>query len=827
MANLTYTLQEVETASCEYFAGDSLAANVFASKYALRELSGLYRELTPEHLHRRAAREFARIEAKFPSPMSESEIFELFDRFKYVVPQGSPMAAIGNLDFLQTASNCFVVESPYDSYGGILWADQELTQIMKRRGGVGVDISTLRPKNLLVRNAAITTDGIEVFMERYSNTTREVAQNGRRGALMITLDVHHPQIRDFINIKRDSSKVTGANISVRLSDEFLQAVDRGTKVQLRFPCQGPGPFLVEQWVDARELWQEIINAAHACADPGLLLWGNIHRYGPADAYPKFRSISTNPCAEIPLNAYDSCRLMVLNTTSFVLNPFTEEARFDFDHFREVSGKAQRLMDDLIEIELEQIQRILEKIQRDPEPEEIKQIELILWNKIKDAAEQGRRTGLGPTGIGDTVAMLGLRYGSDESIAFVEELYKTMAVGSYTSSILMAEQRGAFPAFSLEIEAEHPFIQRIIRELPEEIQAKYRQFGRRNIANTTTAPVGSTSLMTQTTSGIEPVYLLEYKRRRKVASDSAQVDFVDDMGDKWQEYVVSHHGLQRWREVTGGKDAEKSPYANATAEKIDWQQRVKLQAAAQRWVCHAISSTVNLPRDVSVDVVKDIYMAAWKAGCKGITVYRDGAKNNVLESLEAKSLWPKMGPAPERPEELECDIKPVKIKVKDGSDLPTDWVFFVGLLEGRPYEVFGGTSENIEIPAKLTKGRLIRRKLKTGSKYDLVYGEAEDPHKIKDLVRVFDNPTYGAVTRLISLSLRHSAPVYAMVEQLQRDKDSNFLDFTRVLGRVLKSYIPDGTQPQFDRTCPDCKAENALLYQEGCLLCTSCGSSKCA
>lgn len=827
----TYTFDEVLKAALEYFNGDELAANTWVTKYALQSPEGCYLEKTPTDMHRRLAKEFARIEGKYENPMGFDEIFELLDRFRYVVPQGSPMSGIGNPYRVQSISNCFVIESPADSYGGILMTDQEQVQIMKRRGGVGFDLSTIRPKGLPTANAAQSTDGIEIFMDRFSNSCREVAQGGRRGALMLTLDVHHPQVRDFVKIKRDLSRVTGANISLRLSDEFLEAVEKGTDVQLRWPVASDEKHILEEYTDARGLWDEIIEAAHACAEPGLLFWGNAKKYTPADIYADegFGSVSTNPCGEIILSPNDSCRLMVVNLSNFVESPFTSEAVFNWEKYHEVVGKAQRLMDDMIDLELEQIDKILMKIESDPESEAVKTIELNLWKKIRDAAVRGRRTGLGVTAVGDTVAMMGYRYGSDESIKFVESLYRKLAVASYEASIVMAGERGCFPVYDYDKEKGHPFLERVLEAGGEELRALYEQHGRRNIANTTTAPCGSVSILTQTTSGIEPAYTVLYTRRKKINPNDtqAEVDFVDESGDKWTEFTVRHHGFSRWQEINGKTDAdlEESPYWKGTAEDLDWTQRVKLQGVAQRWICHAISSTVNCPEDTSVETVKDIYMTGWKAGCKGVTIYRDGSRAGVLVTKKSSFL---QHDAPKRPERLPCEVHRSRVKIRDTENGPEviDWIFFIGLYDGKPFEIFGGSTENIELPKKVEQGWIVKRAFKTGGKYDFHYGDPDDPCKIKNIVKLFDNPDRGWATRMISLSLRHGSPIQYVVEQLQRDKDADLFDFGKSIARILKKYIPDGTTPKAEKVCPECGEDSNLRYESGCVTCHSCGASKC-
>jgi len=849
-----YTYDEAFAASLEYFRGDDLAASVFVGKYALQDLSGNYLEKDPSDMHKRLASEFARIESKYDDAMSEEEIFGLLDGFRYVVPQGSPMSGIGNKYSIQSLSNCFVIEPPYDSYAGILKTDQEQVQIMKRRGGVGFDISNIRPKGLNTSNAAKTTDGIEVFMDRFSNSCREVAQGGRRGALMLTISVHHPQIRDFIKIKRDLKRVTGANISIRLTEEFMRAVEGGDELELRFPVDSKTPE-IQEFVEAEELWQEIIESAHASAEPGLLFWDTAKRMTPADIYEQegFGSVSTNPCGEIILSPYDSCRLMLVNLTSFVKDPWSENSKFDYNKFAEVTRKAQRLMDDMIDLEIEQIDKIIQKIQGDPEPEAVKRIEIDLWQNIKKQATLGRRTGLGITGLGDTLAMMGQTYGSDKSVETTEKIYQWLTTHSYISSMEMARTRGVFPIHDAEREADHPFLARIfdsIDSMPEDAMPsgfvnnarQYNKlFGRRNISNTTTAPAGSVSVLTQTTSGIEPVFMLHYTRRKKINPNdaNASIDFIDDSGDKWQEYTVYHHGFNSWLsqrdpsssadEATNEELIDQSPYRNSTASEIDWVQKVKMQSVAQKWICHAISNTTNLPADVDIETVKQVYMTGWKSGCKGVTVYRDGCRSGVLVSADESSADESDesrenmvfvdNNAPKRPETLSCEIHHATIQGEK-------WTILIGLLEGRPYEVIGGLSMYIEIPKKHQYGELRRRRRKTMlSKYDLHCGVGDDEFVIKDVVAVFDNPNYAGYTRTISLALRHGAPIQYVVEQLQKDKEADLFSFSKVIARCLKKYIPDGSIGG-DKTCWSCGAEDSLVYQEGCVTCKSCGASKC-
>ena len=824
------TFEDAFQESLEYFAGDELAANVFVTKYALTDKSGNLHETTPDDMHKRLAKEFSRIEENYPNSMSEEEIYHLLKDFKYVIPQGSPMSGIGNAYQIQSLSNCFVIESPQDSYGGILKTDQELVQIAKRRGGVGFDLSTIRPKGRSTANCARTTDGIEVFMDRYSNSCREVAQGGRRGALMLTISVHHPQIRDFIHIKRNLTRVTGANISILLSDEFLNAVEQKKNFQLRFPVNSKEPH-VSEWIDAGELWNEIIESAHQCAEPGLLFWDNAKKMTPSDIYENegFGSTSTNPCGEIILSPYDSCRLMVVNLLSFVKDPFTTNAEFDYEKMGEVAQKAQRLMDDMIDLEIEQVSKILKKIDNDPETNDVKQIEKDLWINIETMAKLGRRTGLGVTAVGDALAALGLKYGSKDSIDAVEKFYKTLTINAYRSSCYLAKERGPFEVHDHDKERGHEYLERIWDAAPDVCEMS-KKFGRRNIALTTTAPAGSVSVLTQTTSGIEPAYLLKYTRRKKLTENDlgGRVDFVDDSGDHWQEYDVYHHGFQKWidlcsineDETVSYEELEKmSPYHEATSTDIDWVQKVKMQSAAQKWICHAISNTTNVPADTEVETVKKIYMTGWKSGCKGVTVYRDGSRTGVLVSKDNDNTSFKRHEAPDRSKELKCSVHHASIKNEA-------WTILVGLMDGRPYEVMGGLQKYIEIPKKYKKGIIIKHHYKTkNSRYDLQIGKNGEELLIKDIVAVFDNPNHAGFTRTISLALRHGAPIQYVVEQLQKDVEMDMFSFSKVIARVLKNYIKDGTVPG-KATCENCGAEGSLTYQEGCVMCTACGHGKC-
>lgn len=821
----TFTYEEALKASLEYFDGDELAANVFLTKYALTDDNEQILESEPSKMHDRLAKEFHRIESKYPNPLSFDQIRESLDCFRYIVPQGSPMSAVGNNYHLQTVGNCYVIQGPKDSYGGILKTDQEEAQIAKRRGGIGFDISAIRPKGLPTKNAAKTTDGIGVFMERYSNTCREVAQNGRRGALLLTIDCHHPEIETFISIKRDLKKVTGANISIKWSDEFLNAVEREEKVQLRFPVNpGLKEYKMEKWVDAKLVWDKFVESAHFSAEPGCLFWDTTLRQSPADIYAEdgFRTISGNPCGEI-LMSEDSCRLLLLNLFSFVDNPFTGKATFNYDKFKHYVVMAQRMMDDLVDIELEKIEAILAKIEADPEDEDIKAVERNLWLRLKESCIKGRRTGLGLTAIADTIAALGIRFGSKKSITVVEEIYKTLAISAYKSSCILAKERGAFPVYSYKKEKDHPFIRQIMDADPE-IEVLSQKYGRRNIAITTTAPCGSVSILTQTSSGIEPVFMLKYARRRKInPSDlNARVDFIDALGDKWQEYSVYHHAFQKWMDITGKNSVEDSPYYQATAAEIDWKAGVLLQAAAQKWVCHAISRTTNLPNEASVKDIHDVYWLGWKSGCKGMTVYRDGCRDGVLisESRTANDGVKNGRPmeivpthAPKRPEVLPCEIHHASIKGQK-------WIILVGLLMGKPYEMFAGEAEQLVLPPKLKTG--IIAKVKQGH-YNLHVGDGDEELVVKNIVKVFDNPESAWATRLVSMSLRHGVNVDFIVEQLS--KDGNVADANKVLARVLKKYIPDGTIVQTNQSCPQCGSKD-LRYEEGCVKCLACTFSKC-
>jgi len=833
----TYTYNEVRDASITYFHGDELAADVFAGKYALQDLKGVLYERSPDEMHERIAREFHRAESKYVNAISFEEIKRLLTSWE-VVPQGGPLSAIGNPYQVQSLSNCFVIQSPFDSYGGIMKTDQEEVQIMKRRGGVGFDLSTIRPRGMAAANAARTTDGIGVFMERYSNTCREVAQGGRRGALMLTISVHHPEVLTFANIKRDRKKVTGANVSIRVTDEFMRAVNKGEKYQQRFPVDGkPGQYVIEQWVDAKEVWKNIVAAMRDCSEPGMLFWDQVEKMGPADAYREsgYGSISTNPCGEITLSAYDSCRLLLMNLSKFVNNPFTKDARFDFERFDRSTYQAQRLMDDLIDLELEAVDRILAKIDVDPEPTDVKRVERDLWTKIKNAAVNGRRTGLGITALGDTFAMCNLQYGSDASIQLADKIYRQLALSAYRSTVDMAAERGAFPIFSHDVEKGHPFIERIMDEDPD-LRRAYKQFGRRNIALTTTAPAGSMSILTQTTSGCEPVLFVKSRRKRKITEEdrASRIDEVDALGDKWQYYDLIHPGFKKWMEITGKSDPKESPYFGSTVEEIDFIKKIDIQATAQKWICHSISNTTNLPKDVSNDDVEELCWHGWETGCKGVTIYRIGSRDAVIvnEGATSENGQPLIiveTHAPKRPKEMQADIHRVNVKGEQ-------YLMLVGTLGDRPYEIFAGLSEQVEIPKKAKKALIVKNGKKDGvATYNLRIPLGDDDELVlKDIVSMFDNPVHGAFTRMISLSLRHGTPVQFLVEQLKKDKHSDITSFSSVVARVLKGYIVDGTKAHTsEKRCPECGGET-LVYQQGCVSClggvkqdgTMCGWSKC-
>ena len=828
--------------SKKYFDGDDLAATVWVSKYALKDSFGNIYETSPRQMHERIAAEIERIERKYPNPMSREEVFGLLDHFRYVIPQGGPMTGIGNNFQVASLSNCFVIghKHPADSYGGIFRMDEEQVQLMKRRGGVGHDLSHIRPTGSPVLNSALTSTGIVPFMERYSNSTREVAQDGRRGALMLSLSIKHPDAERFIDAKVDTGKVTGANVSIKIDDEFMRAAIAGKKYHQQFPIKSDHP-KYEQDIDAKKLWDKIIHNAWKSAEPGVLFWDTILRESVPDCYADegFNTVSTNPCGEIPLCPYDSCRLLALNLYSYVDKPFTAEASFDFAKFRDHVGKAMRMMDDIIDLELEKVEQIIAKIDADPEEADIRYVESNLWKKVREMALKGRRTGLGITAEGDMIAALGMRYGSDEAVAFAVEVHKTLALAAYGASVEMAEERGAFPLYDAARELDNPMIARI-READPALYERMVKSGRRNIAMLTIAPTGTTSLMSQTTSGIEPVFRPVYKRRRKInpSDHNVKVAFVDDTGERFEEFYVFHHNFVEWARVNGHdtstlatiSDAEleklvaASPYHKATANDIDWVAKVKMQGAIQKWVDHSISVTVNLPNEVSEELVADVYRTAWECGCKGVTVYRDGCRDGVLLEKGSKKK-PKCeehpGQVPKRPKSIPADI----VRFKNGTE---DWIAFVGLQDGRPYEVFTGKIEEdaMYIPRKIDKGYIIKVREEDGTKrYDFQYTDRYGyTNTIGGISRLFDEEFWN-YAKLISGVLRHGMPIektVSLIESLHLNSESINTWKTGVC-RALKQYIVDGTKSK--GKCPSCGQEN-MAYQNGCLTCMSCGYSKC-
>ena len=842
----TYSYDEAYNASLEYFKGDELAARVWVNKYAVKDSFGNIYEKSPEDMHWRIANEVARIEAKYPNAINAQELFDLLDHFKYIVPQGSPMTGIGNDYQIASLSNCFVIglDGSADSYGAIIRIDEEQVQLMKRRGGVGHDLSHIRPKGSPVKNSALTSTGLVPFMERYSNSTREVAQDGRRGALMLSVSIKHPDSESFIDAKMTEGKVTGANVSVKLDDEFMQAAVEGKPYTQQYPIDSPNP-MVSKEIDASALWKKIVHNAWKSAEPGVLFWDTIIRESVPDCYADlgFRTVSTNPCGEIPLCPYDSCRLLAINLYSYVVNPFTPDAYFDFELFKKHVALAQRIMDDIIDLELEKIECILEKIDSDPESMEVKGSERHLWEKIYHKSGLGRRTGVGITAEGDMLAAMGLRYGTEEATEFSEKVHKTIALEAYRSSVNMAKERGAFEIYDAEREKNNPFINRL-KDADPELYEEMRKYGRRNIACLTIAPTGTTSLMTQTTSGIEPVFMPVYKRRRKVNPNDANVhvDFVDETGDAFEEYVVFHHKFLTWMQINGydpdkrytqeeiDELVEKSPYYKATSNDVDWLMKVKMQGRIQKWVDHSISVTINLPNNVSEDLVNQLYVEAWRSGCKGCTVYRDGSRAGVLISTKKK----------DKKEEEECRCKPPQVVEVRPKVLEADvvrfqnnkekWVAFVGLLDGRPYEIFTGLQddeEGIVLPKSVTSGRIIKSYDEDGTKhYDFQF-ENKRGYKmtIEGLSEKF-NKEYWNYAKLISGVLRWRMPieqVIKLVGSLQLDSE-NINTWKNGVERALKKYVQDGTEAKGVK-CPNCGHET-LVYQEGCLICKTCGSSRC-
>ena len=847
---MTYTYNEAFEASKKYFEGDELAARVWATKYALKDSQGNYFELTPDDMHRRIAREIARIERKYKNPMDEQLLFDLMNHFRYLVPQGSPMAGIGNNLQVGSLSNCFVIglKGEPDSYGGIIKIDEEQVQLMKRRGGVGHDLSHLRPKGAEVKNSALTSTGLVPFMERYSNSTREVAQDGRRGALMLTVSVKHPDSEAFVDAKMTEGKITGANVSLKIDDAFMQAAIEGKEYTQQYPIHAEKPKYTQN-IDATTFWNKIIHNAWQSAEPGVLFWDTIIRESLPDCYADlgFKTVSTNPCGEIPLCPYDSCRLLAINLYSYVENPFTPNAKFNFSKFKEHVMYAQRMMDDIIDLEMEKIETIIAKIEADPETDEVKATELNLWKKIKDKTSQGRRTGVGTTAEGDMIAAMGLTYGTEEATKFSVEVHKTLALAAYRSSVMLASERGAFPVFDYKREVNNPFMNRL-KEADSELYDLMVKYGRRNIACLTIAPTGTTSILTQTTSGIEPVFLPVYKRRRKVNANDKEVrvDFVDESGDAFEEYVVYHPKFITWMNINGieVKDnytqeqideiVAKSPYYKATSNDVDWLNKVKMQGAVQKWVDHSISVTINLPNDVSEDMVNKLYVEAWKSGCKGCTVYRDGSRSGVLISLksEKKKTTENAAPNPadengfvthKRPIELDADV----VRFQNNKE---KWIAFIGLIDGKPYEIFTGIAdddEGIFCPKSVSKGKIIKVIDENGQKrYDFQFVNKRGfKTTIEGLSEKF-NPEFWNYAKLISGVLRYRMPiaqVLKLVGSLELDNQS--INTWKVgVERALKKYLPNGEKAS-GQTCPNCGQES-LVYQEGCLICTNCGTSRC-
>ena len=847
MERQTYTYDEAFEASLQYFKGDELAARVWVNKYAVKDSFGNIFEKSPEDMHWRIANEVARIEAKYKNGLNAQQLYELLDHFKYIVPQGSPMTGIGNDFQVASLSNCFVIgiDGAADSYGGIIRIDEEQVQLMKRRGGVGHDLSHIRPKGSPVKNSALTSTGLVPFMERYSNSTREVAQDGRRGALMLSVSIKHPDSEAFIDAKMTEGKVTGANVSVKLDDAFMQAAVNGTPYKQQYPVDSDQPVFTKE-IDASALWKKIVHNAWKSAEPGVLFWDTIIRESVPDCYADlgYRTVSTNPCGEIPLCPYDSCRLLAINLYSYVVNPYTKEAYFDFDLFKKHVALAQRIMDDIIDLELEKIEKIIAKIDSDPESEEVKEAEKHLWEKIYKKSGQGRRTGVGITAEGDMLAAMGLRYGTEDATEFSEQVHKTIALEAYRSSVNMAKERGAFAIYDSEREKNNPFINRL-KEADPNLYEEMKKYGRRNIACLTIAPTGTTSLMTQTTSGIEPVFMPVYKRRRKVNPNDPQthVDFVDETGDAFEEYIVFHHKFVEWMTVNGydptkrytqeeiDELVEKSPYYKATSNDVDWLMKVKMQGRIQKWVDHSISVTINLPNDVDEALVNRLYVEAWRSGCKGCTVYRDGSRSGVLLSTKKDKKDKKEELPPCKPPTVvEVRPKVLEAEVVRFQNNKEKWVAFVGLLDGHPYEIFTGLQddeEGISLPKSVTTGRIIKNIDEEGNKrYDFQF-ENKRGYKttIEGLSEKF-NKEYWNYAKLISGVLRWRMPidrVIKLVDSLQLDSE-NINTWKNGVERALKKYVTDGTSAEGQK-CPNCGNET-LVYQEGCLICKTCGTSRC-
>lgn len=836
-----YSYQDAVSQAREYFKGDDLAATVWVSKYALKDSFGKIYESTPDQMHWRIANELERIEKKYPNALTAAKIYEVLKDFRYIIPQGGPMTGIGNNMQVASLSNCFVIghDNPADSYGGIIRIDEEQVQLMKRRGGVGHDLSHIRPTGSPVLNSALTSTGVVPFMERYSNSTREVAQDGRRGALMLSISVKHPDAERFIDAKMETGKVTGANVSVKIDDEFMKCVQAGKKYVQQYPINSTAPkYKVE--IDAQKLWKKIVHNAWKSAEPGILFWDTIVKESVPDCYADlgYRTVSTNPCGEIPLCPYDSCRLVAINLYSYVENPFTPKAKFDYDLFKRHVIIAMRMMDDIIDLELEKIDAIVDKINLDPEDEEIKFVERNLWEKIRIKAINGRRTGLGITAEGDMLAALGIRYGSEEATDFAENIQKMLAIEAYRSSVIMARERGKFPIYDTEREAKNPFVNRIKQEDPA-LYKEMIEVGRRNIALLTIAPTGTTSLMTQTTSGIEPVFLPVYKRRRKVNPNDKDVvvTFVDEVGDSWEEYYVFHHKFITWLEINGydvaavkGYDDDqmqeiiaKSPYNQATSNDVDWVSKVKMQGRIQKWVDHSISVTVNLPNEVTEELVSKVYRTAWESGCKGVTVYRDGSRAGVLVSNSKKETKENSAEFPsKRPINVDCEV----IRFRNNDE---HWIAFVGIINNRPYEIFTGiVDEEVRpIPKSITKGKIIKVKDANGSRYDFQYIDKYGYTNTLGGISHMFNKEYWNYAKLISGVLRNGMPINDVVNLVSSLRlDSETINSWRSgVERALKRFIPNGTKAKKGSVCPECGAET-LIYQEGCLICTSCGTSKC-
>lgn len=840
----TYSYQEAEKASLEYYEGDELAARVWITKYALKDSEGNLYEKSPAQMIQRIANEIARIEQKYPNPLSENELIDLLEGFRYIVPQGSPMTGIGNYLQIASLSNCFVVgiDGNSDSYGGIFKIDEEQVQLMKRRGGVGHDLSHIRPKGSPVKNSALTSTGLVPFMERFSNSTREVAQGGRRGALMLTVSISHPDSEDFIDAKLEQGKITGANVSVRIGDDFMKAATNNEDFLLRYPTDSAKPSFTKE-IKAKQLWDKIIHNAWKSAEPGVLFWDTILKESIPDCYADlgFKTLSTNPCGEIPLCAYDSCRLLAINLYSYVKNPFTPKASFDFELFAKHVKYAQRIMDDIIDLEAEKIDAILQKIESDPESDDVKRTERELWEKIRKKTLLGRRTGIGITAEGDMIAAMGLRYGTEEATRFAVEVQKTLALNAYRGSVELAKQRGAFEIYDAQREVNNPFIQRI-KEADPKLYEEMVQVGRRNIALLTIAPTGSTSIMTQTSSGIEPVFMPVYLRRRKInpSDKDAQVDWVDEMGDSWEEYIVYHHKFLTWMKVNGYDTSKKysqkeidqliakSPYYKATANDVNWVEKVKMQGAIQKWVDHSISVTINLPEDTTEELVNELYVTAWRSGCKGCTVYREGSRAGVLVSTSEKEKKVVSAPTSQdplvRPTALDADV----VRFQNNKE---KWIAFVGLKDGKPYEIFTGLNdedEGILVPKSVSQGKIIKNYDEDGTKhYDFQF---QNKRGLKVTIEGLDlkfNPEFWNYAKLISGVLRYGMPIEQVVNLVQGlDLDDESIStWKNGVERALRKYIVSG-QKAGGQKCPNCGQET-LVYQEGCLICTNCGSSKCS